>query len=80
MTTLPTRPHTASQEVFHAAHSSTRVRHLHCVSRHSPIPLGAVAVHGIWGSPAVRYDHSGKQGDGETCDHRCAARARMAKK
>jgi glucokinase len=45
MTTLPTRPHTASQEVFHAAHASPRVRHLHCVSRHSPLPLGAIAVH-----------------------------------
>ena len=75
MKTLPTRLHTASQEVFHADHSPTRVRQLHCVYRHYPLPLGAVAVHGIWGSPAVRYDHSGTQGDGETCDHRGAALA-----
>jgi hypothetical protein len=75
MTTLPIRPYTASQEVFHADHASPRVRHLHCVSRHSPLPLGAVAGHGIWGRPAVRDDHSGTQGDGATCDHRCAERA-----
>jgi hypothetical protein len=73
--TRPTRPHMASPEVFHADHASTRVRHLHCVSRHPSLPLGAVAVHGIWESLAVQYDHSGTQGDGGTCDHRGATRA-----